>query len=159
MAAAEIELLLDVIDRAWSRKSWHGPNLKWALRGVSAEEALWRPGEGRHSIHELVLHLTYWKQRSLAKLSGGVARAFPYEGRDWFTAPESPDGARWRRDLALLARTHGALRSAVAALRPRDLRLKPAGWKYTTLEIVEGIAAHDLYHAGQIQLVKRLMTR
>ena len=157
MAAAEIELLLDVVDRAWSRKSWHGPNLRGALRGVSAGEALWRPADGRHNIHELALHAAYWKHVSLRKLGGGDPRPFVYEGRDWFAAPSGPDEARWKRDLALLAKTHKALREVVAGLRPRDLRAKPAGSKYTALEIVEGLAAHDLYHAGQIQLVKRLM--
>jgi uncharacterized damage-inducible protein DinB len=157
MASTEIALLLDVVDRAWSRKSWHGPNLRGTLRGVTAVEALWRPGEGRHNIHELALHAAYWKHVSLRKLAGAGPDAFAYEGRDWFTAPSEPDEARWKRDLALLAKTQKALREVVAALRPRDLRARPMGSRYTALEIVEGLAAHDLYHAGQIQLIKRLM--
>lgn len=157
MPSAEIELLLDVIERAWSRKSWHGPNLKGALRGVTADEALWRPGAGRHNIHELAVHAAYWKHVSLRKLRGEAIDAFAYPGRDWFTVPHEPDAALWKRDLALLAKTHGLLREVVASLRPRDLRAKPVGSRYTRLEIVEGLAAHDLYHAGQIQLIKRLM--
>lgn len=158
MASTEIELLLDVVDRAWRRKSWHGPNLRGALRGVTSAQALRRPAEGRHNVHELALHVAYWKHVSLRKLAGAAPDAFAYEGRDWFTAPSEPDEAQWKRDRALLAKTHKALRQGVAALRPRDLRARPAGSKYTALEIVEGLAAHDLYHAGQIQLIKRLMS-
>jgi hypothetical protein len=63
----------------------------------------------------------------------------------------------WRADIQLLADTHRTLRGAVASLRPADLAKKPKGSKVTTLALVTGIAAHDLYHAGQIQLLKRLM--
>lgn len=156
MAAAEIGLLLDVVDRALSRRSWHGPNLGGALRCVTASEALWHPAAGRHNIHELALHAANWKHVSLRKLSGGGAEPFAYEGRDWFDSPETPEEARWRRDLALLAKFQKSLREVVAALRPRDLRARPAGSRYKAFEIVEGLAAHDLHHAGQIQLIKRL---
>jgi hypothetical protein len=63
----------------------------------------------------------------------------------------------WKADLQLLDNTHRSLRDVVAALRPADLARKPKGSKVSNLALVTGIAAHDLYHAGQIQLLKRLM--
>ena len=71
--------------------------------------------------------------------------------------PEQVSLKAWKADLELLENTHRTLREAVASLRPADLARKPKGSKVSNLALVTGIAAHDLYHAGQIQLLKRLM--
>ena len=71
--------------------------------------------------------------------------------------PEQVSLKAWKADLELLENTHRTLREAVASLRPADLARKPKGNKVSNLALVTGIAAHDLYHAGQIQLLKRLM--
>ena len=71
--------------------------------------------------------------------------------------PEQVSLTAWKADLELLENTHRTLRDAVASLRPADLARKPKGSKVSNLALVTGIAAHDLYHAGQIQLIKRLM--
>ena len=71
--------------------------------------------------------------------------------------PQHVNAKAWKADIQLLADTHRTLREAVAALRPADLTRKPKGSKVTTLALVTGIAAHDLYHAGQIQLITRLI--
>lgn len=73
------------------------------------------------------------------------------------TRPQHASAKAWKADIQLLAGTHRTLREVVASLRPADLARKPKGSKVTTLVLVTGIAAHDLYHAGQIQLIKRLM--
>ena len=72
--------------------------------------------------------------------------------------PQQVTKKAWKTDIELLADTHRFLREAVASLRPADLARKPAGSNVSTLALVTGIAAHDLYHAGQIQLIKRLMS-
>ena len=73
--------------------------------------------------------------------------------------PQQVTEKAWKSDIELLADTHRTLREAVTSLRPGDLASKPAGSKVSTLALVTGIAAHDLYHAGQIQSIKRLMPR
>ncbi len=153
--APEIALLLDALDEAFDHKSWHGPNLRGAVRLVSAEEAAWRPGTGRHNIRELVVHCAYWKYAVRRMLTGGKRGSFAMEGSNWF-AREGGDAAAWKSEVKLLAEEHRQLREVVSKLRPADLTRKPKGSKYTTAAIVRGIAAHDLYHAGQIQLLKRL---
>ena len=75
------------------------------------------------------------------------------------TRPQQATAKAWKADIELLARTHRTLREAVASLRPGDLVKKPAGSKVSNLALVTGIAAHDLYHAGQVQLIKRLLPR
>jgi len=151
----EIELLLLTLDQAYDRKSWHGSNLKGALRGLTEVEAARRPGPGRPSIHELVVHLGYWKYAVLRQLTGLPRGAFPLKGSNWFPR-EGADPALWKADLALLDRMHRELRAAVAALSPADLDRPSTKAKYRIRDLILGVAAHDLHHGGQIQLAKRL---
>ena len=146
---------LDAIDLAYDRQSWHGTNLRGSLRGVTARQAAWRPAPGRHNIWELAVHAAYWKYAVLRRLTGAKRGSFALEGSNWFARPVQPTDAAWKADLALLERTHRELRAAVAALPAAKLRAHVQG-KRTAAWVLAGIAAHDLYHAGQIQLVKRL---
>jgi hypothetical protein len=77
---SQISLLLHIVDEAYNHRGWHGPNLLGTLRGLSAEEAAWRPGEGRHNIWEIVLHCAYWKyavRRRIAGLKRGSFTCLP----------------------------------------------------------------------------------
>lgn len=159
MPGAEIDVLLEMIDQAFDLRAWHGTNLKGAIRGVTAKEAAWRPGRGRHNVWELVVHAAYWKYVARRRIVGEKRGSFPLEGSNWFPRPERGKAteAAWKADVALLMQTHKSLRATVAALSSRDLRTRPRGSRVDTRGLVVGIAAHDLYHTGQIQLVKRLM--
>ncbi|HET6329788.1 MAG TPA: DinB family protein [Holophagaceae bacterium] len=150
----ELALLVDNLDKAFNRRSWHGTNLRGALRGLTLETASRRPGKGRPSIWELALHCAYWKHTVLNRIQGGKRVSFPLEGSNWF--PRSPkDGAsRLKADLALLTKIHRELRETVASLSPKDLDRKAGRW--TWRETILGAAAHDLHHAGQMQLIKRM---
>ena len=90
------------------------------------------------------------------RLTGAARGSFPLKGSDWFERPVEASESAWRRDVALLGETHDRLRDAVAAIGESDLGRVPGGGTRTVLELVAGVAAHDLYHAGQIQLLKRL---
>jgi uncharacterized damage-inducible protein DinB len=151
--------LLFLIDSAYDRVSWHGTNLKGSIRGLSPQRAAWRPGRTRHNIWELVVHAAYWKYVAWRRLTGAARGSFVLEGSNWFVRPQHPTLAAWRDDIALLDTTHDTLRTAVAALTPRDLERAAPKSTVTMRKLVIGIAAHDLYHAGQIQLLKRLAPR
>jgi len=147
MASGNADLLA-LLDEAFEKRAWHGPNLRGSLRGLSAEEAAWRPAPGRHNIWELALHAAYWKYTVRRRLTGLKRGSFPLKGSNFFPRPEGPPTeSAWRADLAVLAREHQALRAAVAST-PR--------FNEKQLFLVRGIASHDLYHAGQITLLKRL---
>jgi DinB superfamily len=152
----EITLLLRLLDESYEKKAWHGPNLRGSLRGVEVHEAAWRPAAGRHNIWENVVHAAYWKYTVRRRLLGEKKGSFPLKGSNWFVRPIEATADAWRADLALLDRTHRSLRAAVAELTPAQLAVTPAGSKVGTLAVLTGIAAHDVYHAGQIQLLKRL---
>jgi hypothetical protein len=149
------ELLLASIDEAYDRTSWHGPNLRGALRGVTLEEAAWRPAEDRHNIWELMVHAAYWKYDIRRRLKG-EGGSFPLGGTNFWARPVYGTAAEWRDDLALLNAEHDALRKAVAAFPPAHWTKKAPGKPHNFEGLVRGVAAHDLYHAGQIQLLRRL---
>lgn len=155
--AREIDLLLSLLDQAYDRRSWHGTNLRGSLRGVSAAEAARRPGPGRHNIWEVVVHAAYWKYAVWRRLTGERRGSFPLKGSNWFVRPAGTgDEPAWRADVGLLERMHRQLREAVAALPANHVsRALPAS-PFTVGALVSGAAAHDLYHAGQIQLLKKL---
>jgi len=151
-----IASLVAQLDEAFDRRSWHGTNLRGSLRGMSAAAAAWRPAPGRHNAWELALHAAYWKYVARRRLTGEKRGAFERPGSDWFGTPAPASEAAWRRDVALLQQHHRALRAAILRLSDQDLERRPPGSRETTGRLLRGIAAHDLYHAGQIQLIKRL---
>jgi uncharacterized damage-inducible protein DinB len=150
-----IELLLDAIDEAFDSKSWHGTNLRGSLRSLGAEDAAWRPGPGRHSIQEIAVHAAYWKYAVRRALTGGKRGSFPLKGSNWF-GRDGADEAQWRADLNLLVEEHRQLRTAVLEFDPARLGDQTPKRTFTYAAVIRGVAAHDLYHAGQIQLLKRL---
>ncbi len=153
---SEVRLLLRIIDQAFETKAWHGPNLRGSIRGLTAARAAWRPGRARHNIWEVVLHTAYWKYAVRRRLTGEKRGSFPLTGSNWFRRTGTEGERQWEADVRLLVDEHRAMRSAIARLRGRDLVRRAEGSRYDAATLVYGIASHDLYHAGQIQLLKRL---
>src|SRR5512142_940174 len=154
-----IGILLSLYDRAYDRRSWHGPNFRGSLRGLSARAAAWRPGPDRHNVWEIAVHAAYWKYVVLRALTGGKRGAFGRKGSNWFVLPSDSSEGAWKADLALLDATHRALREAIRKVDAGTLDRQLPGKKTTRGELISGAAAHDLYHAGQIQLIKRMAPR
>jgi hypothetical protein len=153
----EIGLLLFYLDQAFGRRGWHGPTLSAALQNVTLRQALWRPARG-HTIWELVLHTAYWKFAVRRRLSGltGERGRFPHPGVNWPRLPADPSATEWGSDVALLKSEHAKLVALVERFPPAALHRKIRGTRFIPAEQIAGIAAHDLYHCGQIGLIKRL---
>ena len=151
-----IKLLLDILDQAYNRKAWHGTTLRGSVRGMSSKFALWRPSKNRHNIWEILLHCAYWKYIIRRRLTEDKDAVFPRKGSDWIHLPEVTDDKTWKRDLALLKDQHYLLREALLNLPPSKLYYVPKSGKIPNIETIYGISSHDLYHAGQIQLIKRM---
>lgn len=148
------QLVLALLDEAYEKKTWHGPNLRQSFKGVSAQQAARRPGPARHNIWEVMLHAAYWKYAVRRRLEGGKRGSFVLKGSNFFARPEKGKAteAAWNADKKLLEREHRALRATVAKV----LR-KPRSAKF--LYQLYGVALHDVYHAGQIRLLRRLVGR
>jgi uncharacterized damage-inducible protein DinB len=148
------KLVLALLDEAYEKKTWHGPNLKQSIMGLTAKQAAWRPGPGRHNIWEVMVHTAYWKYAVRRRIEGGKRGAFALKGSNFFPRPEPGrlSEAASKVDKKLLEREHRALRQAVAKVlrTPRGARLLPQ---------LYGVAFHDVYHAGQIRLLRRLLER
>jgi uncharacterized damage-inducible protein DinB len=154
--STQVGNLLFLIDQSYNRKAWHGTNLRGSIRGLSAREAAWRPGAGRHSIWEIIVHCAYWKYVVRRRILGEKKGTFPLKGSNWFQRSADLGEQAWREDIKLLESCHRSLLDAVSQLSPGELSRTPAGSKVSNLAIIVGIASHDVYHAGQIQLLKRL---
>ena len=127
------------------------------MRGLTPAQAARRPGPRRHNIWELVVHCAYWKYAVWRRLTRAERGSFPLAGSNFFTRPVGPATlAAWRADLKLLDQMHRQLRAAIVRLSPRDLARREKGSRFSGADLVFGVTAHDLYHAGQIQLIKAL---
>jgi uncharacterized damage-inducible protein DinB len=152
-----ITLLQHLISQSFDKPAWHGPNLRNSLRGITAAQASWRPAGGRHNIWEIALHAGYWKYLGCRRLLGRDIRPWPFKGTNWFPSPPKPDARAWRRTLDLLEQMHVEFCGAVEQLSENGLDRPARGSKQTNMEIIVGVASHDLYHAGQIRLLRRLL--
>ena len=155
---SEIARIIDELQREHSGEPWHGSPLRHILQGITATQATAHPVEGAHSIWELVLHITGWKSEVCRRLSGRPA-SDPDEG-DWPAVGETSD-ERWRQAVAALERAHTEL---VAAIRqfPESKLAEPindpresGGKGVSYYVLLHGIVQHDVYHAGQIALLKK----
>jgi hypothetical protein len=151
----ETRELAALLSQAYDQPAWHGPNLRSAVRGLSAEEALWRPGRNRPCIWELALHCAYWKHQVIGRLTGERTR-FPRRGRNFPAVPSRPDEAVWQGDVKLLDDVHERLMEVVRSLSAVSLNEVPAGQRYARKMNITGIMMHDVYHAGQIRLLRKL---
>lgn len=147
-------LILALLDEAFFKKTWHGPNLRQALKGVNARQAAWRPAPARHNIWEETLHAAYWKYAVRQRLEGGKPGSFVLKGSNFFARPEKGKSteAAWRADRAILENEHRALVQTI-----HKILKSPTAKKH--LPMLYGIAFHDVYHAGQIRLLRRLQER
>lgn len=151
------KLLVEMFDQAFRAPSWHGTPLWGTVRGVTWRDALRRPARGRHNVWELVLHTAYWKCMVRRRLTRDPELHFPRPGHNWPAVPAQANAVQWRRDLALLKEQHQLLRAVIARFPESQLPRRAWRSRWSNVANIYGIASHDLYHAGQIQLVKRMI--
>lgn len=152
-ATSEARLLARVLDEGYGPGAWHGPDLKAALADVSAELAFWRPSPERHSIGEVALHHAYCARSVRGQLSETKPEPFVLEGEDWFELPGSKQ-LHWPEIQAAVEKEQQKLVALVAEIAAGQAMSKLS--ETEQFNLVLGITCHAVYHAGQIQLLKRL---
>jgi uncharacterized damage-inducible protein DinB len=149
----ETARIADQLSRAYSGKAWHGPSLRFILRGVTAELAAARPIPGAHSIWELVLHIAAWDRAVSERIVSGKDTTLPPEQN--FPAVLDTSDAAWKKALKKLDQGHRALVAAIQGFKDSKLDRKIGNRDYSFYITMHGAIQHDLYHAGQISILKK----
>ena len=145
--------LIRIAGEGYGDGAWHGPDLKAALSDVNAAMAFERPAAGRHNIAEIALHHAYCVRAVREKLSGTSAAPFVLEGDDWF-ALDDASRLSWLTVQGIVDKEQAGLKAVVGDLAAgRAASPLPDDEQLT---LVLGITCHAVYHAGQIQLIKKL---
>jgi uncharacterized damage-inducible protein DinB len=151
---SESALLAEQLRRAFAGNAWHGPAMLELLQDVDAATAAARPLATAHSIWELVLHVAVWDNAALRRLAGDKWQP---TGPVNFPPVAKPTAAAWRKAVADAKRTHDLLVKTVAALPESRLRDRVPGKRYDFYFMLHGVAQHELYHAGQIAILKKIL--
>lgn len=155
-STGQVKLIIEFLDQAFSARAWHGTTLRGSVRNVDYQEAAWRPTARHHNIREIALHAAYWKYIIWRKISGKTDVSFPYPGNNWPKLTGAFDKKTWDKDKALLKEYHDLLIAELKSFPDSKLKSFPPKSRYKYSKFLLGIGSHDLYHAGQIQLLKRL---
>jgi uncharacterized damage-inducible protein DinB len=151
----EVERIRDQFRRAFDGEAWHGPSVLSLLDGVTAQQAAAHPIPGAHSIWQLTLHIAAWERACKRRLEGDPAQLTDVE--DWQPINDTSEAA-WENTKQQLIDNHRELLEAIAKVD--DTRLNDPIVKdsqssvYVTLH---GGVQHDLYHAGQIAMLKKAL--
>jgi len=147
------EFMADQLRRAHQGEAWHGPSLRESLSDVTAEMANVRPIANAHTIWELVRHIGAWVQAAGRGLQGEALAA----AEDWPAVGEANESA-WQGTLATLDRETERLENAISKLPDEDLKKVVTGRDFSVRFMLEGVIQHHLYHAGQIALLKKMVS-
>jgi uncharacterized damage-inducible protein DinB len=149
----ETRQISDQLERAFRGEAWHGPSVLEVLSDVTADTAGAYPLKGAHSIWEIVLHIVAWERLAQEALEGAaLPKELPAE-EDWPKVGDCSYEA-WEHTLQIVEEQHRRLEVAVSNLQDSDLSTIVTGRSYSVYFLLHGIIQHDLYHAGQISLLK-----
>jgi len=144
-----VERMIEELNRTWNGDAWYGPSLRPLLDGITEEQARAHPIANAHSILELVVHAAYWMDMTTRRIT-----ETPSTEKDWRdVAPTS-----WKAALAELERAYIALLDRVARMSDDDMNRVVSKKNYTIWVMLLGVIEHNVYHAGQIALVKKMLT-
>ena len=147
---SETRRIADQLKRAFEGEAWHGPALMEALAGITAQRAAARPVANAHSIREIVAHVAAWEDAVRRRLGEKVELT---DAQDW---PAVGDGERaWVELLERLERGNHALRDVILGFEDSRLDMRPGENRATAYLLMHGVIQHDLYHAGQISVLKK----
>ena len=148
----EINKISDQLEINFRGDAWHGPSLMRLLANVTAEQAAAKPIQNAHSIWELVLHIKVWKDVPRRRLASEAFEPTPEE--DWPEVSDTSEAA-WENTIKELEASHEKLAEAVSKLADSQLHEPATGQDYSNYFMIHGMIQHDLYHAGQIVLLKK----
>ncbi len=150
---SEAQRIAEELRQAFEGPAWHGPAVRALLADVSAEKAAARPLANTHSIWEIALHIAAWEDVVRRRLAGEVIVDVA-DDQDW-PPVRDPDAEAWQRTQRHLEQTNRALREAIAKFDDARLVDRVPGKDHSVYVMLHGLIHHDLYHAGQIALLRK----
>jgi hypothetical protein len=151
--AIDASVFMRTLEEGYGPGAWHGADLKAAIEDVDSSRAFSRPAPERHSIAEIALHHAYHAHNVKSRLTGDTPSPFLVAGDDWFALPSASD-LTWPQIQALVASAQKGIAETVSAIgEGRKASPLSAAEQF---DLVLGITCHAVYHAGQIQLLKKL---
>lgn len=153
--STELERIQDQLKRAFEGGAWHGPSVLEVLKDVTAGQAVARPLPGAHNIWDLVLHIAAWEDACRRRLEGD--RAELSDSEDWRAISHTNEAA-WEQVKTLLIEGHRRLRAAIAATDESRLDEPILPGMPSVYVTLHGVIQHDLYHAGQIAILKKALS-
>lgn len=150
---SEAARIADQLRHAFDGNAWHGPALLELLKDVSADTASSHPLPDVHSIWELVLHIAAWDDAVNRRITQG--KAIQLKAAQNFPPVKIKTRAAWKDAVAHLKKKHNELIRTVVSLSDARLKQRVPGKKYNVYFMLHGVAQHELYHAGQIAILKK----
>ena len=150
----ELERIGEQLKRAFEGNSWHGPSVMEVLNEVSAQQAATRVFPAAHTIWELALHIGAWERACLTRLGG--ERAELSDAEDWPAVTDTSEAA-WQQCKSALKNGNRKLRDVVATLKEERLDEPILPGMPSVYVTIQGVVQHDLYHAGQIAILKKAL--
>ena len=151
--AAPVGIESRVLSEGWGPGAWHGADLKAAITDVTPAVAFWRPAPGRHNIAEIALHHAFFARSVRSQISGRPAEPFVLPGEEWFEVNDEK-AIPWAKVQAALDLEQQRLAELITSVETVTTSSPLAATE--RFNLVLGIACHAIYHAGQVQLIKRL---
>jgi uncharacterized damage-inducible protein DinB len=152
---SEVHRIAKQLQRTFQGRAFHGPAVEEALDGVNAKMAAARVRGSTHSIWQIVKHMTFWQDTARDWLKGSTRRPAP--GEDWSQITDKSEAA-WQQARKDLRRAYDQLRDEVLLLDEKHLE-EPIFEAMSKVEVVlHGIIQHNIYHAGQISLLKKMQS-
>jgi uncharacterized damage-inducible protein DinB len=148
----EIERIADQFTRAVEGNAWHGPALLEVLKDITAAHAFAKPYPDIHSIWEIVLHISAWHLASIRRLAGNVLELTNEE--DWPAVDNSSESA-WKSIIENMVKSYQQLKQKILSITDKDLKNVVPGKDHSVYVLLHGVIQHDLYHAGQIALLRK----
>ncbi len=149
----EAARIADQLRCAFEGGAWHGPAVLELLADLDPSTAASHPLPDVHSIWELVLHIAAWDGAVNRRIVTG--KAVTLNDAQNFPPVKDKSRAAWKEAITLLKRAHNELVKTVAALPDSRLNERVPGKKYTVYVMLHGVTQHELYHAGQIAILKK----
>lgn len=153
----EIARIADLLAQTYGGNPWHGSSISQILENVAARQATARPIPHGHTMAELVKHVTAWRIFALEKLRGNARYDIATPEEDW-----PPTGtiteADWQRIIAALSASQGQLLEALSLVKDAKLLERVPGREYDFYFLIHGVIQHDLYHLGQMALLRKTLS-